>query len=866
VQRGTALTGRAVAAVVAVVVAVAAAAAAGVGHMGGGWAGALRGGGAGGALALLLASGAAWAQGEPAQVGQWSPVRSWPDTATHLVLLPNDKVMSIGEFGINTVYLWDWKADRVSQAPWPGYNPFCGGHHLLPDGRLFFIGGHKRTDQGENKASIYDPWANSWTRLPDMNAGRWYPTALTLPSGEMLALGGTDETTYPLGDFSNPLPQVWQPQANAWRDLTTARRPMYYYPWSFVAPDGRVFSIRPSPRRGEVPGAFLFDPSGTGAVTRVGVPAGFERDEGSAVMYDDGKVLMSGGGERFAKATAEVVDLNASTPAFRRVPAMAQPRKYHNMTLLPDGTVLVTGGVASADRSDTAQGVHATELWDPETERFRTLAPAARITRSYHSSALLLPDGRVLYGGGEDLREQNTRTVQLFSPPYLFKGERPVVQGAPGEVRYGETFSVRTPDAARVARVTLLAPGAVTHAFNQGQRFHALTFARGDGEVRVVAPLTRIQAPPGHYLLFLLDEEGVPSQGQWVRLGGESVAVPPERVVLGMGSPWRFHDAAAAPGEGWQEPGFDDAGWKTGRALFSTREEASDRTHLAVQPGQSSVYFRRTFVLQGPLPVTARVRVRYEDGVGVWVNGQRVMARNLGNGTGHEAWASDGVGGEVAGWAWVPVPLLREGENVLAVQLKRVTATQAAPDPELRFDLELSAATQGRAEGAPVLTLTAPNGGESVEGGTTLPVTWRSEGGAAPAAVTLRYSTDDGATWSLLAEGVPNTGRYDWRVPGLDSPRVRLRVGPAAGGGAQADASDAAFRIRPGTGTPVKDADAPETPAVTPCDASGAARCASSPAPPATGGCAAAGASPSALALLLLGVRRLLRRRAAGRP
>src|SRR4029077_4208579 len=149
---------------------------------------------------------------------------------------------------------------------------------------------------------------------------------------------------------------------------------------------------------------------------------------------------------------------------------------FHNTTLLPDGTTLVTGGGTMLDGYDVTKAVFSAELWSPATETWQTLSRAA-IPRLYHSTALLLPDGRVLTAGsGNDGPAVNQTQAELFSPPYLFKGPRPTITGAPAVVQYGSTFTVVTPDAAGIISVALIRPGSVTHGFDEDQRLLSLSF------------------------------------------------------------------------------------------------------------------------------------------------------------------------------------------------------------------------------------------------------------------------------------------------------------------------------------------------------------------------------------------------------
>jgi hypothetical protein len=209
---------------------------------------------------------------------------------------------------------------------------------------------------------------------------------------------------------------------------------------------------------------------------------------------------------------------------------MNYARSYQNLTLLPDGTVFASGGMATSDGVDLSQAVLPTEIWDPTTETWTTTASMS-VGREYHSTALLLPDGRVLMAGGGQLpgsTATNEYNAQLYSPPYLFKGARPAITSAPSLVQYGSTFQISTPDAARIAKVSLIHTPAVTHDFDQNQRFLFLNFTQGSGSLTVQAPAQANLAPPGYYMLFLVDTNGVPSIASFVRFpaGYEDVVAP----------------------------------------------------------------------------------------------------------------------------------------------------------------------------------------------------------------------------------------------------------------------------------------------------------------------------------------------------
>jgi hypothetical protein len=240
-------------------------------------------------------------------------------------------------------------------------------------------------------------------------------------------------------------------------------------------------------------------------------------------MYAPGKILYAGGGDP-PTASAEVINLNEASPSWRSVPGMAYARRQMNATLLADGSVLVTGGTSGAGFNNQAGAVHFAELWNPRNESWTTMAPETK-NRTYHSTALLLPDGRVLSSGsgGEGVPLVNSEfSAQLFSPPYLFNSDgtpasRPTITSAPSQLSYGQSFSVQTPDAGVIARGTLIRLSSVTHAFNQSQLIYHLAFAAtGSTTVSATAPTSGNLAPPGPYMLFLISESGVPSEATMV--------------------------------------------------------------------------------------------------------------------------------------------------------------------------------------------------------------------------------------------------------------------------------------------------------------------------------------------------------------
>ena len=470
-------------------------------------------------------------QSDPSIVGQWAAPTPWPSltqsiVAIHLHLLPNGKVLAWdrnNETLTSRAYLWDPNGGAVSYYDNGYTNVFCSGHAFLPDGRLLVTGGHHLADgNGEPHTNVFDYITSTWTNLANMNNGRWYPTTTTLENGNVLVISGDIITPN-----RNTIPQVRETdKGGGWRTLVAPTSTPSLYPWMYLAPDGKVFNAGPSKE------TLLLDTSGTGTWS-TGYPSNCDcsiRDYGSSVMYDVGKVLIVGGGSipngqtTDSSKTAEVIDLNVASPTWRTVNPMANARRQMNATILADGTVLVTGGTNKGGFNDSTGSVLAAELWTPVTEAWSTMA-SMQVRRLYHSTAVLLPDGRVLSAGGgapADTLNGDTdhKDAEIFSPPYLFKGAQPVITNVPTKVVYGQQFVVTTPDAASITKVTLIRLSSVTHSFNENQRLNYLSYSAptGAGRLDVFAPANGKVCPPGHYMLFIVNGNGATSVGKFIRV------------------------------------------------------------------------------------------------------------------------------------------------------------------------------------------------------------------------------------------------------------------------------------------------------------------------------------------------------------
>jgi galactose oxidase len=487
------------------------------------------------------------------QTGYWDSVIQLPNVPVHTHLLPSGKVLFWGrrvdhqgsmDQHVCDVFVLDGTTREVQQVPRPTMpdgspvNLFCSGHALLSDGRLFVAGGHWVDSEGVNQACLYDWRRNTWTPLRAMNHGRWYPSVTLLLDGSVLVTSGSFREGMGPAQNNN-IPQVWKD--GDWRDLNSAV--LSLYPRMHVLGSDRIFVA------GTDPVPQFFDPNGAGAWSHAPNRANGDRQYAPSLTYAPGKIIYIGGGNdpdtKIPTAECEVIDFGQNNAAWRRTNPMSKPRRQHNATLLPDGTVLVTGGTKGGGfdggfndlRAD--QPVHEAELWNPETEMWTTLA-AENEDRCYHSTALLLPDGRVLSAGGGEYNPNGQpiepkdvhASAQIFSPPYLFRGARLKIEEAPEKADYGSELIVQFSGPTPI-RATILKPGSVTHAMDTNQRFVELGLrVTGPQRATVTLPANPAGCPAGFYMLFLLSSHGVPSVAHFLQVAQSStVARSADRIT-----------------------------------------------------------------------------------------------------------------------------------------------------------------------------------------------------------------------------------------------------------------------------------------------------------------------------------------------
>ncbi len=460
-----------------------------------------------------------------AEIGQWSGSVNWPLVAIHASLLSTGQVLVWDYETTNpSAQLWNPATGTFTAVPYSAEDLFCAGLASLPDGRILVAGGHIDNYVGITDATIFNPTTRSWAATGRMSFARWYPTLTTLPDGRMLVTSGAINCETCTADT----PEVYDPAAGTWTALTNATLTLPLYPHMFVLPDGGVLVTGAYESYEEPVITRVLDLDTQTWTTVDPIPV----NGGSAAMYLPGKIVTSGlgtaGGADVtnvpSSVTTYVLDMTQPVPAWRQTPSMAFPRDYHNLTILPDGSVLATGGGETTGATDPTTAVFEAELWAPATETWTTMA-AMRVPRLYHSTALLLPDGRVLVAGGgrnagagAPTNANDKLSAEIFSPPYLFKGPRPTITAVPTTIQYATDLFVTTPSASAIATVALLRTGSVTHAINQDQRFIPLTFQPATGGLTVQGPADANLAPPGYYLLFIVDANGVPSVARFVRL------------------------------------------------------------------------------------------------------------------------------------------------------------------------------------------------------------------------------------------------------------------------------------------------------------------------------------------------------------
>jgi YVTN family beta-propeller protein len=448
--------------------------------------------------------------------GQFGPVKSWPVIPIHVALTADGRVLGYGssitgQQTANFNYaVWDPASDSyMTLANSTGTDIFCSSQLLLPAGdQVFIAGGDNWTgtgtnNQGNNNSNLFNAAANALTRTANMNRPRWYSSSTMLLNGEILIQGGAG---------GSDRPEV-RAADGTFRLLSGADTTPYSwdFPRNFTLPDGRLFGFDTAGRM------YWLNPAGNGSVTPAGsFPSATAGSDSTGAMFSPGRILQFGGNSN----AAIVIDITSGSPSVTSTSSLTYQRRLGVATVLADGKVLATGGSREWNVLNTV--AYEAEMWNPATGQW-TRGAAAQRARLYHSVALLLPDATVMVGGGGAPGPQSNLNHEIFYPPYLFNNDateatRPVIASAPTVVDPGRTVPVSVSHNRPVARVSFVKSGSVTHGWNMDQRFVDLPFNNQAGQLSVQIPGRASDVPPGMWMIFVIDDAGVPSVAKMVRV------------------------------------------------------------------------------------------------------------------------------------------------------------------------------------------------------------------------------------------------------------------------------------------------------------------------------------------------------------
>jgi YVTN family beta-propeller protein len=448
--------------------------------------------------------------------GQFGPLKTWPVIPIHVALTADGRVLgygssTTGQQTANFNYaVWDPASDTYTTFPNnSGTDIFCSSQLLLPMGDQVFIAGGDNwtgtgtTNTGNNNSNLFNATANSLTRTGNMNRARWYSSSTMLLNGEVLIQGGAG---------GSDRPEI-RAADGSFRLLTGADTTPYSwdFPRNFTMPDGRLFGFDTSGRM------YFINPAGNGSVASAGAfPGTTAGGDSTGAMFLPGRILQFGGNSN----SAIVIDVTSGSPSVTTTGSLSYQRRLGVATVLPNGRVLATGG---STEWNTLTGVsYEAEIWNPATGQWALGATYTR-ARLYHSVALLLPDATVMVAGGGAPGPQNNLNHEVFYPPYLFKSDRteavrPTISAAPTVVDPGRTVQVSVSHDRPIGKVTLVKSGSVTHGWNMDQRFVDLPFNAQGGALNVQIPGRASDVPPGMWMLFVLDDTGVPSVAKMLRV------------------------------------------------------------------------------------------------------------------------------------------------------------------------------------------------------------------------------------------------------------------------------------------------------------------------------------------------------------
>ena len=475
----------------------------------------------------------------PASLSLWEGPYNMPLVPVAAANLPDGRILTWsawdkfsfgGDFGETYTAIFDPQTKQSTErlVSRTGHDMFCPGTALLADGSLLVNGG-----SSSQNTSIYDPQSDTWEAGGSMNIGRGYQANTVLADGSVLTIGGS----WSGGTTGNRIGEVYDPESG-WQLLTGLRPEQLEteddggryradnHMWLFTASNGLVFHAGPSRKM------HWIDPVGNGTI-QFETLRGTDSDamNGNAVLFDVDQILTVGGAPNYsesrATSRAHVIDLSRGVGEVqvREVSPMRHARVFHNSVVLPSGEVVVVGGQVESKIFSDSGAVLEAEIWNPETEKFRSLS-SMEVPRTYHSQALLLQDGRVLVGGGGLCGDCTTNhpDVEILTPPYLLDSDgsravRPKVLSAPTEAARGDVLSVELDPTSGPYEFALIRTSAATHSVNNDQRRVPLSSHAVDGErFSLTLPEEPGTLIPGNYFLFVLDGKGVPSVGHTITI------------------------------------------------------------------------------------------------------------------------------------------------------------------------------------------------------------------------------------------------------------------------------------------------------------------------------------------------------------
>jgi hypothetical protein len=387
----------------------------------------------------------------------------------------------------------------------------------------------KKDFEGIKDAYEFDPVAERYIKVDPMNEARWYPTLTTLSDGRILSVSGLDD----IGQLVPGKNEIFDPKTRKWTYTRTVRQ-FPTYPALFLMRNGKIFYSGSNAgygpdNVGREPGIWDVD---TNTFTKLpGLSDANMMETSGTVLLppaQNEKFMVIGGGgvgeSKLSSKRTRLIDLKAKKPVFVDGPELEKGTRYPQSSVLPDDTVLVSGGSEDyRGRSDS--DILQARLYHPDSNSFTRVADPL-VGRNYHSGSILLPDGRVMFFGSDSLYGDKANTkpgtfeqrIEIYTPPYLYRDARPTLGGGPRTIARGASGTFTSDHAASIKKARLIRPSASTHVTDVDQRSIALDFKTAGNRITVTVPKNRNLVQSGWYMLFVDDDQGTPSKAQWVRV------------------------------------------------------------------------------------------------------------------------------------------------------------------------------------------------------------------------------------------------------------------------------------------------------------------------------------------------------------